>query len=418
MSDLDSTLHLTSHSSLTYQLYRRRFYIIFVFGLLTFNQCLIWLIFSPIARNAEVYYNITETTVDLFLNWENIVCIPTFPMAYLLLNKPQGLRLSMIVFAVTSVVATILRIIPSIISSLSNPHFSSIAVPFLHSGQILNAICAPLVKVPISQLSWVWFGPNERARATTFALMINNFGAAVGFLIGPLIVDVPEHVPHLLYVHLSPAILACILTHVYFPSHPPTPPSPATERLLSYSISDNGTSFLRGFLKDFYNAWSRRHSCSSPSQVVSRRVYSVRGQVCTMLFLHPKAIQKCKQVRWWGIDSYNYFPCFFLLGWSSFGSIIAGIIGGLCLGALADMRRFQRSLKMFMIVSLVGCFLAIIWFELSVHTLFYDKPILCSTPGSIELAIALAGLFQGASSPIIYEALAEIMFPLPESLSA
>jgi hypothetical protein len=250
MFDLDSTLHLESSSSPTYQLYRRRFYIISVFGLLTFNQCLIWLTFSPIARNVEVYYNITETTVDLFLNWGNIVCIPTFPMAYLLLNKPQGLRLSMIVFAVTSVVATVLRIIPSIISSSSNPHFSSIAVPFLHTGQILNAICAPLVEVPISQLSCVWFGSNERARATTFALMINNFGAAVGFLISPWIVDVPEHVPHLLYVHLSLAILACILTLIYFPSHPPTPPSPAAERLLSYSISDNSTSFLRGFMKE------------------------------------------------------------------------------------------------------------------------------------------------------------------------
>jgi uncharacterized membrane protein len=71
-----------------------------------------------------------------------------------------------------------------------------------------------------------------------------------------------------------------------------------------------------------------------------------------------------------------------------------------------------------MIVSLVGCFLAIIWFELSVHTFFYDKPILRSTSVSIGLSIALAGLFQGASSPIIYEALAEMMFPLPESLSA
>jgi uncharacterized membrane protein YidH (DUF202 family) len=71
-----------------------------------------------------------------------------------------------------------------------------------------------------------------------------------------------------------------------------------------------------------------------------------------------------------------------------------------------------------MIVSLIGCFLAIIWFELSVHTLFYDKPILASTSVSIGLSIALAGLFQGASSPLIYEALAEIMFPLPESLSA
>jgi Na+/melibiose symporter-like transporter len=158
----------------------------------------------------------------------------------------------MIIFAVTSLVATILRIIPSIISSSSNPHFSSIAVPFLHIGQILNALCAPLVQVPVSQLSCIWFAPNERARATTFALMINNFGAAVGFLISPLIVDIPEHVPHLLYVHLSFAFIACVLTLIYFPSYPPTPPSPAAERLLSYSLSDNSINSLRVFMKDLW----------------------------------------------------------------------------------------------------------------------------------------------------------------------
>ena len=109
---------------------------------------------------------------------------------------------------------------------------------------------------------------------------------------------------------------------------------------------------------------------------------------------------------------------FFLLGWFGFGSILAGIIGGLCLGALADTPRFQHSLKMFMIITLIGCFFSIIWFELCVPTYFYDREILKSTAVSIGLSIAFAGLFQGASSPIIYEALAEIMFPLPESYSA
>ena len=252
MSNLDSTLNLSSSQSAVYQLYRRRFYIIAVFGLLSFNQCLIWLTFSPIARNTEAYYNVSEATIDLFLNWGNIICLPTFPIGYLVLNKPQGLRLSMIVFAIVSVVSTSLRLIPSFISSPSSPHFSSIDVPFLHAGQILNAACAPLVQIPVSQLSCVWFGPNERTRATTFAIVVNNFGAAVGFLISPWIVDVPEHVPHLLYVHLALAVIACVLTLIYFPQHPPTPPSPAAERLLTYSLGDDSISSVRGFMSEVW----------------------------------------------------------------------------------------------------------------------------------------------------------------------
>jgi cbb3-type cytochrome oxidase subunit 3 len=90
----------------------------------------------------------------------------------------------------------------------------------------------------------------------------------------------------------------------------------------------------------------------------------------------------------------------------------------LFLSVLADKRRFQHSLKALIVISFVGCLLAIIWFELSVHTFFYDKPILPSTALTIGLSTALAGLFAGAALPLIYEAIAEIMYPLPESLSA
>ena len=105
-------------------------------------------------------------------------------------------------------------------------------------------------------------------------------------------------------------------------------------------------------------------------------------------------------------------------GWFGFGALIACIVGGLCLGALADTRYFHRRRKILIVLSFIGCFLAVFWFELSVHTVFYDKPILHSTSVTIGLSVAFAGLFQGAVIPVIYEAMAEIMFPLPESLSA
>jgi uncharacterized membrane protein len=97
---------------------------------------------------------------------------------------------------------------------------------------------------------------------------------------------------------------------------------------------------------------------------------------------------------------------------------LAGIVGGFCLGSLADTRRFQRSLKTFILIAFAGCLISVIWFELSVRSLFYDKPVLGSTSVTIGLALTLAGLFQGAAAPLIYESVAEISFPLPESLSA
>jgi Ca2+/Na+ antiporter len=69
-------------------------------------------------------------------------------------------------------------------------------------------------------------------------------------------------------------------------------------------------------------------------------------------------------------------------------------------------------------ICLIACTIAIVWFELSVQSIFYNKHILSSTAVTIGLSTGLAGLFSGAASPLIYEALAEIMYPLPESLSA
>ncbi|CAF4325217.1 unnamed protein product, partial [Adineta steineri] len=99
-------------------------------------------------------------------------------------------------------------------------------------------------------------------------------------------------------------------------------------------------------------------------------------------------------------------------------SSLPGIAGGLALSFLADTRRFQHSLKILIVITMIACLLSVSWFELSVHTFFYDKPILPSTAVTIGLSTALIGLFYGASQPLVYEAIAEIMFPLPESLSA
>jgi hypothetical protein len=66
---IETQSEVTPRDTSVYLVYPRRFYVLFVFSLLGFNQSLMWLTFSPIARNAEVYYNITVDTIDLLLNW-------------------------------------------------------------------------------------------------------------------------------------------------------------------------------------------------------------------------------------------------------------------------------------------------------------------------------------------------------------
>lgn len=219
----------------------RRFYVLFLFCFLAFNQCMIWLTFSPIARSTQTYYNISEATVDLLLNWGPIIFIPCLPLTYILLNKHHGLRRCVTLLAFTLFFAALVRVIPDVVTSPSSPHFGSISLVFLHIGQILNAACGPLVMVPVSQLSCLWFAPHERTRATTVAIFANNFGATVGFFASPWIVSLPEYVPRLLYIHLALAFVACVLALLFFPSQPLKPPSAAAELLMSPAIREDGS---------------------------------------------------------------------------------------------------------------------------------------------------------------------------------
>jgi nitrate/nitrite transporter NarK len=242
----------TSSSSSIYPVYRRRFYVLFIFAFLAFNQCLFWLTFSPISQSTQTYYHINESTVNLLLNWGPIIFIPCLPLAYILLNKRHGLRRTVVLLAVTDFIAIFLRIFPSMIVSSSNPYFTSISLLFIHIGQILNAACGPLVMAPVSQLSCLWFKPDERTRATTLAIMAGNFGSTVGFLISPWIVITPEHVPNLLYIHLILAFIPLVFILVYFPAHPPQAPSPAAQLLIDTSMNEENTSSLRSYIEDIW----------------------------------------------------------------------------------------------------------------------------------------------------------------------
>jgi FLVCR family MFS transporter len=398
MSDSETMSLVSSGSSCTYRLYPQRFYVLFVFFLLSFDQNLIWLTFSPIARNAEIYYGMSEATVDLLLNWQSILFIPCLPLAYILLNKKNGLRKCVILVAILTFISTILRVIPLIVSDSSSPNFHKISMPFLHAGHILNAVCYPLVTAPVSQLSCEWFGLNERTRATTIAIIANNFGGTIGYVTSPFIVYSPECVPRLLYIHLGLAFVACVLTLLYFPAHPQSPPSLTAEQL-SHSISEQNGSW-KTHMK---NIWQ---CLRTPSFLLICNAGSLSYGIFNVWVGLYDVILKPQ----------NYSEI--QTGWFSFGSALSGNIGGLFFAALADTGPFRRSFKLLINISCICCFFSLVWFILMVPTYFSDQLIISSSATTIGLSLGLAGLFQGAGLPLFYEALAEIMFPLPESLSA
>lgn len=239
-----------------YPVYRRRFYVLFIFAFLAFNQCLFWLTFSPVSQSTQTYYRISESTVNLLLNWGPIIFIPCLPLSYVLLNKRHGLRKTVILLAITDFIAMLLRILPKIIVSPSNPYFTSISLFFIHIGQILNAACGPLVMAPVTQLSCLWFKPDERTRATTFAIMAGSFGATMSFLINPWLVNTPEDVSNLIYLHLFLAFIPLVFVLLYFPAYPPQAPSTAAQLLIDSSVDEGNMNSLRNYIKDTWQCFT------------------------------------------------------------------------------------------------------------------------------------------------------------------
>ncbi|UJR35128.1 hypothetical protein I4U23_027899 [Adineta vaga] len=374
-----------------FRVYPQRFWILFVFTFLSFNQCMFWLTFSPIASSAKIFFHIDEATIDLLLNWGPIIFLPTLPIIYLILNTHHGLRKCVLIYAIVSLIATIIRVIPSVVISSSHPSFHDITVPFLHIGQILIAATGPIGMALVSQLSCLWFAPHERTRATTIAILGSSLGGAIAFLISPHLVFESQRVPYLLYLHTGQALLACICTLVYFPGEPPSLPSSAAHLLTANRFQTEPLlSTLKRFLSDIL------HCCQDIS--------------CVLLILEGVTIGGTLSA-WGGLFATILEPLGYSetqAGWFGFGQSVAGILGALITGQLADLPRFQRSFKTLLLISLI-------LFE---HFFWPNDPPIPSNVFSIGILLSLNGFFSGAGSPLTYECLAEMMHPLPESLTA
>lgn len=61
--------NLVIDSSKEPKVYWSRWWVLFLFAFLAFNQSLIWITFSPITDITKAYYGISESSVDLMLNW-------------------------------------------------------------------------------------------------------------------------------------------------------------------------------------------------------------------------------------------------------------------------------------------------------------------------------------------------------------
>ena len=135
-----------------------RYYLVFMYFMLTQNQCLFWFTFSSAPDPIEAYYQMGDSTVDALLRWGPIVFLVVVPFAAWLLSRPNGIKRTMQLSATLSMLCCVIRMVPGFVSDPSYRHTEKAWV-WLHAGQILNAVVGALVLAAPSRVSAVWFPP-------------------------------------------------------------------------------------------------------------------------------------------------------------------------------------------------------------------------------------------------------------------
>lgn len=390
-----------------YTLYKRRYYILFIYSLLSFNQSLFWLTFSPIQEYAQDYYNIDAAEVYLLLNWGPIIFIPALPFTFYLCDLPGGLRKVVLASSSFCAIGMLLRVVVNLIHPLF-PY----SIYFLHAAQIFNAMSGPLVMSTVSQVSLIWFGVNERTKATAIAVFSNYLGSSFGFLLMPALVTKPSEVPNILYTHAVMAVVAFLLTVSYFPEYPPTPPSRAAELQLQ-SLQSNAVA------SDSLDiTLPKRPSLKSALFLVASHFWTCVTHPSFLMLSLSGGVLNGVFGTWTAIFSQILPFTTTQTGWLGFVCQIASIVGGILMGAVADTKSFSHRHKFLLVTSMCATVLCFVWFLLSISTWLFPKPPFPSSFWPIALSLTCCGFTLGLSNPVYYELGAEITFPVPEAYSA
>lgn len=389
----------TSNDDRTVVIYKRRWYILLVLSMCVTLQNAVWATWGPIAESAEFVYGWDTTMIFIITNCGNIgVLLPVLFTGHMVSSK--GLRVSMIVCSLLLAVGSGLRTIS---------RQETVGTILVGAGQFFNGLAGSITQVIPAALSEAWFPINERATATAIGVISNTAGGLVAFVLGPNIVSEPnkkrnisnanttlsnttwqnntdqidrESISHQIWIltiiEFGVGVSLFVLTLVYFPAKPPTPPSK--------SATEERVNFTQGVVK-----------------VLRQPIILLAAMSCAV----PWAVFG----NWMGLLDVNLND----IGISQsqvglFGAYasVAGVVGGIFIGRIAD--RFQRRLKLFVVTVFFLALLIIVWITCM------RNGYLPRSTALFAVSISALGVMMNAALPLCYEMTCECGYPIHEGI--
>ena len=415
-----------------------RWFILFYFSLSNCNQCLAWFSFSSFSQQSMAEYfgsAMTATTIGVFLNWGPLIGILFFPVQTWIVSQKNGLQKGIWCGLILNIVGNVIRSVPIVMKESGwRPGFASTTTAYVcyHTGQIFIAAAGPFFMGTVTKLSCTWFAQNERTSVTAIATTANGLGTTIGFL-NPQWLSIPS----IFYVSLVLSVVAIVCGMIHLPPLPPSPPSAAAAAAL-FDVATNATNVTidaaRGYenpediedVEEMKTQWdlSKHNDPSENRSSWCDTIKAASGDRSFVLLVVAAAVLAGVNSGWQGLLQLILAPAGIdqaKVGFIGFGNAAAGNMAAVLAGTIMD-RCFKRKLKLGIVLGLLGTFITTLWFTLQLPCAWWgggeQDGVLPRSEFTLVLALTLAGMFQGATSPLFYELAAELIYPVKEGMSA
>lgn len=373
-----------------------------IFSMFTMNNGFAWLMFDPVDNELqEMFDGMTDAQLELLSSWQPLMYMAAFFPIMRIMTRQDGIRKCVCIGATSEMIGAGLKLVAAL--SASQPF----ALYLLHLGQIFSAVASPVAIGAVSGLSAQWFEAHERTRATAAAVLSNNVGNAVCYLV------VPAMTANIGYAFVTGyevvmASLVGFLAWTLFPS------SRHVRNVRQEIDSINREQGVGGEESN-----DGLHHAVAPQEDVALlpQLKALLSHPSAVLLLIIYSWSSGGYVAWTSLfdEMLGDFYSSQFVGTISFAGTVAYVVGGLLSSYLTDLY-FYRHMKHVIFTCMAANTMACLMFIASIPD---EQGHILWDFGNfwIIMVAALCGLFNGAAAPIFYELVAEISYPVDEGVS-
>ncbi|XP_060610283.2 heme transporter FLVCR1 [Anolis sagrei] len=370
----------TSGSKLTTRLSKRRLVVLAIFSLYSLVNAFQWIQYSILTTIFIEYYNVSTSQIDWLSMAYMVTYIPLiFPATWLL--DIRGLRL-------TALLGSGLNCLGAWIKCAS---VQRNLYPVTLLAQIVCSVAQVFILGLPSRIASVWFGPKEVSTACAVAVLGNQLGTAIGFLLPPVLVPntaddmdlMGYNIRNMFYGTAAISTFLFILVAFVFKEKPKYPPSQSQAVLLNVSTEDH--SYIKSIVNLFKNVPFVLLLISYG--IMTGAFYSVSTLLNQMIDSHYKG------------EEVN-------AGRIGLTLVVAGMVGSVICGLWLDRTKtYKQTTLIVYILSFVG--MIVFTFTLDCGHLI----VVFVTGGAL-------GFFMTGYLPLGFEFAVEITYPEPEGTSS